>query len=58
MSTVRACEQGIDFGVGEEADDGPVGAFGWDREHPLDEPGVLGAEQRGVGEERTQRGQA
>ena len=42
----------------EEGDDRSVGAFGRDREHPLDVVGVLGVTQRQVAKQRVDRGQA
>jgi hypothetical protein len=39
---VGALEQCLDLLRGEERDDPPVGAFGGDREHPLDQGSVLG----------------
>jgi hypothetical protein len=39
---VGALEQGLDLGGSEERDDSPVEAFGGNREHALDQAGVLG----------------
>jgi hypothetical protein len=55
---VGAGKQRLDLGGGEERDDSLVGAFGGDREHALDQAGVLGMPERAVLEERVDRGQA
>ena len=45
-------QQRGDLFLGEVGDQGPVEAFGWDRQHPLDDRGVLRVAQRGVAEQR------
>ena len=54
---VRRGEQRVDLGGGQEGDDPLVGPLGRDRQHPLDERGVLGVAQGGVAEQRADRGQ-
>ena len=51
-------EQGGDLGFGEVGDDRAVEAFRWDRQDPLDDRGVVGAQQRGVPEQGVDGGQA
>jgi hypothetical protein len=51
-------EQRVHFGRGEEADQCAVVAFGRDGQHLGDRLGVLGVAQRGVAEQRVDRGQA
>ncbi len=43
---------------GRGSDESPLGAFGGDREHALDQAGVLGMPERAVLEGRMDRGQA
>jgi len=42
---------------GQVVHDGPVAALGRDRQHPLDHRGIVGGVQRGVAEQRPDRGQ-
>ena len=54
-----ACgEERVDFGVGEVSEDLVAGAFGWDREDPLDRSCVLGVIQREVGKQGMDRCEA
>jgi hypothetical protein len=39
--SVRACEQGVDLGVGEERDESALIALGWYGEHALNDQDVL-----------------
>ena len=50
-------EQRVDLGFGEERDERLVEALGRDRQDALDRGGVLGVPQRGVAEQRADRGQ-
>ena len=50
-------EQRVELGFGEVGDEGLVVALGRDRQHPGDHRGVLGVAQRGVAEQRVDRGQ-
>jgi len=45
------------LGTGQEGDHRGVGAFVRNGQHPLDQPGVFGAAQRGGAEQRVDRGQ-
>ena len=51
-------EQRVDLGFGEVGDQRPVEALGRDRQDARDRGGVLGVAQRGVAEQRVDRGQA
>ena len=51
-------QQRVDLVVGEERHELSVGAFGRDGQHPLDQRGVLGVAQRGVGEQRVDGGES
>ncbi len=55
---VRCCHEGVDLGRGQERHGPLVEPLRWDREHALDEQRMLGVAQGGVGEQRTDRGQA
>jgi hypothetical protein len=57
-SWVGCREQGIDLGVGQEGDDPLVEPLGRDVQDTLDEQSVLRMLERGVGEQRPDRGQA
>ena len=62
-STFPACrvgggEEGVDLDGGEERHGRPVEPFRWDGQHPLDQQGVFGVAQRGVGEQRPDGGEA
>src|SRR5204863_5878622 len=54
---VRCGEQCVDLVGGEELDDLPDGALGWDREDLGDRGSVLGMVGQGPGEHGTDRGQ-
>ena len=54
---VGAGEQGLDLLAGKEAHQGAVEALAGDGEYPLDYVGVFGVAQRGVAEQRVDRGQ-
>jgi hypothetical protein len=56
-SLIGRGEQRVDLGGGQERHDPLVAAFGGNREHALDEQCMLGMAQRGVGEQRADRGQ-
>ena len=51
-------EQRVDLGFGEERDERPLEALGWDREDAADRGGVLGVLERRVVKQRADRGQA
>ena len=55
---VAGREQRLHLGFGEVGDHGPVVAFLRDRQHPGDALRVFGVLQRGVTEQRVDRGQA
>jgi len=55
--SVGGGEQRVDLGFGEVGDQGAVKALGRDREHALDDRGVLGVAQRGEAKQRVDRGQ-
>jgi hypothetical protein len=55
---VRSVKQRLDLGGGEERDGSLLAAFRRDREHALDQCGVLGVAQRGVLKERVDGGEA
>ncbi len=45
---IRAVQQGVDLGGGQEAHHRPAAPFGWDGQHLADLIGILGFPQRGV----------
>jgi hypothetical protein len=55
---VRSGEQGVDLVTVEVAHDGGGRAFAWDRQHTLDDLGVLGGAECGVAKQRVDGGQA
>jgi hypothetical protein len=55
---IRSVQQGLHLLGGEEGDGSLLSAFRGDREHPLDQGGVLGVAQRAVLKERVDRGEA
>ena len=57
-AAVGGGEQRVELGFGEERDQRAVEALGRDRQDALDRGGVLGVPQRGVAEQRADRGQA
>jgi hypothetical protein len=48
---VRGCDEGVDFGCGQERHDPFVEPLRWDGQDTLDEESVFGVAQRGVGEQ-------
>ena len=57
-AAVRAGQQGVEFGLGEVGDQGPVGSFRRYRQDPVDVVGVFGVAQRGEPEQGVDRGEA
>lgn len=55
---IRCRQQGVDLRAGQERDGPLVEPLGWDVQDPLDEQGVFGVLEGGVGEQRPDRGQA
>jgi hypothetical protein len=55
---VGGVQQRVGLGLGEVGDEGLVVAFGRDRQHPLDDGGILGVVQGGEAEQGVDRGQA
>ena len=55
---VRGGDEGVDLGRSQECQDPSVEPFRRNRQHPLDEHGVLRMAQRGIGEQRSDRCQA
>ena len=56
-AAVGCGEQRVELGFGEERDERALVALGRDRQDALDRGGVLGVPQRGVAEQRADRGQ-
>src|SRR4051794_29747373 len=54
---VGGIEERVEFWFGEERDERTVVALGRDREHSLDQRGLLGVAQRAVAKQRADRGQ-
>ena len=57
-AAVGGSQQRVDLVLAEVGDHRAVEAFGWYRQHPGNDRGILGVLQRGVAEQRVDRGEA